>query len=105
MDVIDDGSIFRDFDADASVHISASTAMGVDDFYAELERILRGSRVLIDAIIPYSDTAVVAEIRKLGQLISEEYEADGVHVRAHVPRSLAAKRGFPIEVSEAETQA
>lgn len=104
MDLVDDGSIFRDFEADASVHISATAGTGIDDFFAELERILRGSRVLIDTIIPYSDTAVVAEIRKLGQLISEEYEADGVHVKAHVPRSLAAKRGLSIEIKETGTQ-
>ena len=43
-------------------------------------------------MIPYKNTAVVAEIRKTGQLLSEEYEEEGIHIQAYVPRALAAKR-------------
>ena len=42
----------------------------------------------IDEVIPYRDAARVAEIRRQGQLIAEEYEEDGVHVKAYVPRTL-----------------
>jgi GTP-binding protein HflX len=91
-DLVDEGALFRDFGADASVKISAKTGTGLDEFYSELARILRESRVYVDTTIPYKNTAVVAEIRKAGQLLSEEYEEDGVHVKAYVPRALAAKR-------------
>ena len=94
MDLIEDGRLFRDFEADASIHFSAVNGIGTDRLYEELERLLRESRVYIDRVIPYADSAVIAEIRKLGQLISEEYEADGVHVRAHIPSALANKRGL-----------
>ena len=93
-DLTDGGAIFRDFQADASVKLSAKTGEGLDDFYEELARMLRETRVSIDTVIPYRDTAVVAEIRKAGQLISEEYEEDGIHVKAYVPRALADKRGL-----------
>ena len=85
---------FRDFEADASVRISARTGMGLDDFYDALAEILRESRVMIDDVIPYKDASVIAEIRKYGQLLSEEFEADGTHVTAYVPRALAEKRGL-----------
>ena len=85
---------FRDFRADESLHISAKTGQGIDALYAAIEKILREGRVYIDTVIPYSDSAVIAEIRKFGQLISEEYEAEGIHVTAHVPRALADKRGL-----------
>ena len=91
-DLLDEGALFRDFGADASVKISAKTGTGLEEFYEELARILRDSRVYIDTIIPYKNTAVVAEIRKAGQLLSEDYEEEGVHVKAYVPRALAAKR-------------
>ena len=65
---------------------------GLDAFYDELARILRERRVFVDTVIPYRNTAVVAEIRKAGQLLSEEYEEEGIHVKAYVPRALAAKR-------------
>lgn len=93
-DLVAEEALFRDFGADASVKISAKTGAGLDEFYSELARILRESRVSIDAVIPYKNTAVVAEIRKAGQLLSEEYEEDGIHIRAYVPRALAAKRGL-----------
>lgn len=93
-DLTGDDALFRDFDADASIKISAKTGRGLDEFYEELARILRETRVSVDTVIPYRDTAVVAEIRKAGQLISEEYEEDGIHVKAYVPRALADKRGL-----------
>ena len=91
-DLVDEGALFRDFGADASVKISAKTGAGLDEFYNELARMLRESRVYVDTVIPYKNTAVVAEVRKTGQLLSEEYEEDGVHIKAYVPRALAARR-------------
>lgn len=91
-DLIDEAALFRDFSADASVKISAKTGEGLDEFYSEVARILRESRVYIDTVIPYKNTSVVAEIRKTGQLLSEDYEEDGIHIKAYVPRPLAAKR-------------
>ena len=93
-DLTDEGAIFRDFQADASVKLSAKTGEGLGDFYEELARMLRETRVSIDTVIPYKDTAIAAEIRKAGQLISEEYEEDGIHLKAYVPRALAEKRGL-----------
>lgn len=91
-DLVDEDALFRDFGANASVKISAKTGQGIDEFYNELARILRDNRIYIDTMIPYRDTAVVAEIRKTGQLLSEEYEEEGIHIKAYVPRALAAKR-------------
>lgn len=93
-DLVNEDALFRDFGADASVKISAKTGAGIDEFYSELARILRESRVYTDTVIPYKNTAVVAEIRKAGQLLSEEYEEEGIHIKAYVPRALAAKRGL-----------
>lgn len=93
-DLVEEGLIFRDFEADASVQISAIEGTGIDELFAEIERLLRKSRVYIDTVIPYPESAVIAEIRRLGQLISEEYEPEGVHIKAHVPQSLASRRGL-----------
>ena len=93
-DLVPEDTLFRDFGADASVKLSAKTGEGLDEFFNELARILRDSRVYIDTTAPYKNTAVVAEIRKAGQLLSEEYEEEGIHIKAYVPRALAAKREF-----------
>ena len=94
MDLVDEGLLFRDFDADASIHFSAKTGRGKEDLFAALQKLLSERRKYIDVLIPYRDSSVIAEIRKTGQLISEEYEAEGVRVRAYVPTSLAARRGL-----------
>jgi GTP-binding protein HflX len=88
VDLVEEGALFRDFAADASLKISAKTGEGVDDLYREIAEILKKSRVYIDEVIPYRDAARVAEIRRQGQLLAEEYEEDGVHVKAYVPRNL-----------------
>ena len=83
---------FRDFDADASVRISALTGEGIEDFWSAVTGILRDRRVYVDKLIPYSDSSVIAEIRKYGQLLTEEFEAEGTRITAYVPKSLAEKR-------------
>ena len=88
-DLIEAESILRDFSADASVMISAKNGTGMDSFYNELGRLLRESRVRIEAVIPYAQAAKIAVIRKAGQLLREEYEADGVHIEAYVPKAIA----------------
>ena len=93
-DLTDENALFRDFSAAASVKLSARTGEGLDAFYEALASILRETRVRIDTVIAYKDAAVAAGIRKAGQLISEEYEEDGIHIEAYVPRALAAKRGL-----------
>jgi len=74
--------------ADAVIEMSARTGSGIPEFYDALARILRDSRVYIDTVIDYKDSARLARIRKYGQLLSEEYEGDGIHIKAYVPRSL-----------------
>ena len=88
-DLVDKDSRFRDFDSDASVNVSAKTGQGLDEFYEKVAEILRNSRVYIDTVIPYKDTAVVSEIRTAGQLIYEEYKAEGIHIKAYLPHSVA----------------
>ena len=88
-DLVDKDSRFRDFDSDASVNVSAKTGQGLDVFYEKVAEILRNSRVYIDTVIPYKDTAVVSEIRTAGQLIYEEYKAEGIHIKAYLPQSVA----------------
>ena len=90
-DLISDDERFRDFEADASVRISAKTGLGFDDFYSALAGILREQRTFVNTVIPYNKSSVIAEIRKYGQLISEEFEPEGTSVKAYIPKQLADK--------------
>lgn len=90
-DLVEPGALFRDFSADASLKVSAKTGEGMDKLYDAIAEVLKKSRVYIDEVIPYRDAARVAEIRRQGQLLSEEYEEDGVHVKAYVPRRYGSE--------------
>ncbi|MBE6042327.1 MAG: GTPase HflX [Clostridiales bacterium] len=93
-DLVGDEEVFRDFAADASVRMSAKTGQGLDDLLECIGTILRRDRVYVDTVVPYKDTAVIAVIRKQGQLISEEYEEEGIHIKAYVPSSISSKYGL-----------
>ena len=45
----------------------------------------------MNTVIPYNKSSVIAEIRKYGQLISEEFEPEGTSVKAYIPKQLADK--------------
>ena len=78
----------RDLRADYSIGISAKTGMGLEEFKQALEEILRRDQVYIERIIPYDKGGLLQMLRENGQLLEEEYLAQGVAVKAYVPKSL-----------------
>lgn len=87
-DLPDTDALLRDPRADITVRFSAKTGEGEERLFSALSELLRESRDYVDRILPYAESAVLALIRKYGQLLSEEYEADGIHIKAYVPKSL-----------------
>lgn len=75
-----------DAKAERSIRISALTGEGLQDFTACIEGILRESKALIDTTFPYNKAGTVQLIRKYGQLLSEEYTAEGIKVKAWIPK-------------------
>jgi len=88
QDMLTEPVNFRDFRADKSLGISVKTGQGLEDLTAMLEEILQQSQVYMERLYPYDKAGTIALIRKHGTLISEEYEADGIYVKAYVPRDL-----------------
>lgn len=78
----------RDMVSDYRVKLSAKTGEGIDSLLETLETILRNRRVYLERVFPYSEAGRIQKIRNNGQLISEEYEEDGIHVKAYVPAEL-----------------
>lgn len=86
--------IFKDFRADKTLKISAGYQSGFDELKAVLEDILRESKMLIERVFEYSRAGDIAVIRKYGQLLEEEYRAEGIFVRAYVPKDVYAQLEF-----------
>ena len=53
-----------------------------------LEDIFSAGDYDLDIVIPYSDGNLLNRIHKEAKIISEKYEADGVHITAKAPLAL-----------------
>lgn len=88
QDKLTEQVILRDFQADKTLSVSAKTGEGLPALLEELEKILRNQKVYINCIYPYDSAGKIQLIRKNGQLMKEEYTADGILVEAYVPQEL-----------------
>ncbi len=80
--------VLRDFMADETLVISAKTGQGLSDLKAILERKLLEQKIFLERLYPYAEAGKIQLIRTYGQLLSEEYRADGIAVEAYVPPEL-----------------
>ena len=78
----------RDPKADFRVKISAKTGEGLDELLETIENILRSRRIYLEKIFGYAEAGKIQKIRAKGQLLSEEYTDEGIHVKAYVPAEL-----------------
>lgn len=82
---------FRDFKADYSIMASAKTGEGMDEVKAALEEILRDQKIYVERLYPYDQAGLIQLIRKHGELLEEEYLAEGISVKAYVPQDIYHK--------------
>lgn len=80
----------RDFSADYQVMISARTGQGLTELQEILAAIIRGRRIFLEKVYPYTQAGKLQMIRRFGQLLEEEYTEDGISVKAYVPAELFA---------------
>lgn len=88
QDARTDNEPLHDFRADYTLNISAAKDLGLDEVKSLLEEILRENKIYIERIIPYDKAGVIQLIRKQGELVSEEYVADGIQIKAYVPMEV-----------------
>nr|WP_330405727.1 GTPase HflX [Faecalicatena contorta] len=85
-----DGS-FRDFQADYSILSSAKTGQGLEELKEVLLEIIRREQIYIERLYPFSDAGKIQLIRKYGQLLEEEYVAEGIFVKGYVTKEIYGK--------------
>jgi len=73
------------------VEISAESGKGMDSLMNAIEETLLTLLVRVDCTVPWSEAALVAEVKKVGRMEVEEYLEDGTHLIAYVPESLAGR--------------
>ena len=98
MDRLEGEVLLRDFSSDYQVKISAKSGEGFSELFVILEGILRSRRVYLEKVFPYSEAGKIAQIRKAGQLLAEDYTEAGIAVKAYVPAEMFA--GFFVDAGE-----
>lgn len=88
QDVCMDQEQLRDFQADYVLNISARSKQGLEELKALLEQVLREDQIYVERLYPYDKAGVIAQIRKFGQVVEEEYLPGGISVKAYVPMEI-----------------
>ena len=91
QDLRTDDEPLHDFRADYTLNISAGKNEGLDELKELLAEILRENKVYIERVVPYDKAGIIQLIRKQGELISEEYVAEGIAIKAYVPMEVYGK--------------
>ncbi len=81
-----EGAGWKDLQAEKVVKISAKTGEGVDGLLDAIMTILQEQKVYVEKVFSYAEAGKIQLIRKYGQLLSEEYVAEGIAVKAYVPK-------------------
>jgi GTP-binding protein HflX len=88
QDLVETDMIIKDFKADRTVKISAREGMGLNTLQEVLEEILRERKILIERVFSYQDAGKIQIIRKYGQLLEEDYQPEGIYIKAYLPRDI-----------------
>jgi TRAP-type uncharacterized transport system fused permease subunit len=91
QDLRTDDEPMQDFRADKVLAISAAKNDGLEEVKSVLEEMLREDKIYIERVISYNNAGIIQLIRKQGELISEEYVAEGIAIRAYVPMEVYGK--------------
>lgn len=88
QDLVTEEKHLHDFQADYAIPVSIRHREGLDRFLEILEKVVREGQILVERVLPYQNAGIIAQIRQTGQILEEEYLADGIRVRAYVPEDL-----------------
>ncbi len=83
--------VMKDLKADKTIKISAKQGSGLNELLDAIETILKEQKVLVEKVFSYQDAGMIQIIRKYGQLLMEEYQENGIFVRAYVPKEIYHK--------------
>jgi GTP-binding protein HflX len=74
-----------------SYAISVKTGFGIDALIHAIEKTLPRPTIEVDVVIPYNRGDLISAIHEYGEILSEEYVAEGTAIHARVDGGLARK--------------
>ncbi len=86
-----DKAILKDDKADYVIYGSVKNEMGLDELLDSIEDVINKQNIYVEKVIGYGDAGKIQLIRKYGQLLEEEYVAEGIAIKAYVPQEIFGK--------------
>ncbi len=74
-----------------AVFISAQHPETLPPLFSAMENVLAARICTLNLLIPYSDGNIQHFLREKGQILSEEYAADGIQITASINRQYQKK--------------
>ena len=94
QDLVARPEVLHDSHADYTLRVSAKTRAGLDEVKLTLETMLRENKIYMERLVPYTESGILAKIRASGELVREDYRAEGIFIQAYVPRALYPLAAF-----------
>ncbi len=91
QDKLEEAGSFRDFQAQYSIRTSAKSGQGLEELKTALLEIIRSGQIYIEKMYPFEEAGKIQLIRRHGQLLEEEYAAEGISVKAYVTKEIYGK--------------
>lgn len=88
QDKVDATQIMKDFKADYTAKISAKTGQDIPKLLQIIETVLKEQKILVEKVFSYQEAGKIQAVRKYGQLLEEEYQQEGIYVKAYVPKEI-----------------
>ncbi|MFI1470902.1 GTPase HflX [Streptomyces wuyuanensis] len=76
-----------------AIAVSARTGAGIDELLGIIDAELPRPQVEIEALLPYTQGALVSRVHADGEVLSEEHTSEGTLLKARVHEELAAALG------------
>lgn len=86
IDRYDSQEPLKDGIADRTVRISAKFGQGIEEMLSAVSDVLKEDKVLLEKVFSYEEGGKVNQLRKYGQVLEEEYRAEGTYVKAYLDR-------------------
>lgn len=87
VDRMEEEILLKDLRADKTVRISAKYGDGIGEMLSLLSDVLKENKVVLEKVFPYEEGAMLNLLRKYGQILSEEYQNDGIFVKAYLDKA------------------
>ncbi len=78
-----DSEPLHDFKADHTLAISARTGEGLEELKTLLVQVMREGRQYREVLLPYDRAGELNALRERGEVLSEEYEEEGIRVKGY----------------------